>query len=270
MEIQFSYTNKEGKIQQASRFLPMAEAKNWDALYMSMEVQNIYGKRQTKPGKKGYWKKTSAGTREQMKDGWTRYTNTPVTVNGLQDYLLDIYFSRKDTNDRDTTAITGTIGSTNFHNALVAVANGFLTVDSNYIRSAEGRGSTPGLSYGSQFTRYFGPEGVSVKLGLNAMYDDRMYCKRMHPQYTNFPIDSARLTFANLGRSGGEQNLMMLKVKDTFRWGYRSGTHSPTGPVKGGSVSALTAGYSVFCEGTSGMWIKDVSQTGEYILDYEY
>jgi hypothetical protein len=191
-----------------------------------MEAQMVYGKKQTRPAKSGYWKKTGAGLREQLKDSWVRYTNSPITVNALQEYLMDIYFTRKDADQRETTAITGTLGSVNFHNALVAIANGFLTVDTHWIRSSEGRGSTPGLAYGAQYTRYTGPEGIAIKLGLNAMYDDRTYCKRMHPQYPNFPIDSARYTFLDFENNGGDNNIMMLKIKDTFRWGYRAGTHT--------------------------------------------
>lgn len=46
-------------------------------------------------------------------------------------------------------------------------------------------------------------------------------------------------------------------------------TVGPNGPVQGGQVSALKAGYDVFCEGTAGIWIKDVTRTGELIYDYE-
>lgn len=210
------------------------------------------------------------GIRQQLAGSWIRYTNTPPTVNFFQDYLMDIYFSRKDSDMRDTTAITGTVGSINFHNALVAIANGFLTVDTNYIRSAEGVGSTPGLAYGAQFTRYFGAEGVALKLGKNAMYDDRRYCGRMHPQYPNFPVDSSRITFMDFENDGKRQNVMLLKEKDTFRWGYRIGTHGPNGPIQGQNVTALKAGYDVFVEGTAGVVIFDVSRCGEIIEDFEY
>jgi hypothetical protein len=60
----------------------------------------------------------------------------------------------------------------------------------------------------------------------------------------------------------GDSNIMLLKRKDTFRWGYLAGTHTPTGPVKGGAVSILKAGYDVFCEGSAGLWIKDVTRCG--------
>lgn len=271
--VEFGYTDRNGKTQMAKRFLPMAEAKMWDELYQGMEVQMVYGKRSTQPGKQKYWIKTGSGMREQLKDSWLKYYNGTLTVNLMREYLMDIFFARKSETDRAVTGITGTIGSLNFHDALVAASNGFLTVDSHYIRSAQSGSDTPGLAFGAQFTRYTGPEGIIIDLNKNDMYDSREYCGRLHPQYPNKPIDSARISFLDFAGGSdvsGDSNIMMLKVKDTFRWGYHSGTHTPTGPVKGGQVMALKAGYDVFAEGSAGLWIKDVTRCGELIYDYDY
>lgn len=273
LAVEFMFTDRNGKSQKVSRFLPMAEAKMWDELYQSMEVNMIYGKRSTQPGKAKYFTKTGSGLREQLKDSWIKYYNGALSVALLREYLMDIFFARKNEVDRGVKAVTGTLGSINFHEALVAIANGFLTVDSNFIRPIPSNTDTPHLAYGAQFTRYTGPEGIVIDINKNEMYDKREYCGRMHPQYPNKPIDSARMTFLDFaaGMDGsGDSNIMMLKVKDTFRYGFRSGTHSPTGPVKGGSVSALKAGYDVFTEGSAGLWIKDVTRCGEVIYDFDY
>lgn len=92
----------------------------------------------------------------------------------------------------------------------------------------------------------------------------------MHPQYPEFPIDSLRMTFMDFGMSGASNNIQMLKVKDTYRWGYVAGTHEPTGPVKGGRAGALKAGYDMFTEGTAGIMITDVTRCGELVMDVEY
>lgn len=68
-----------------------------------------------------------------------------------------------------------------------------------------------------------GPEGIEVTVVKNPLYDSRRYQKRMHPQYPDVPIDSFRMTFLDFGSSGGENNIMMLKVKDTFSWGHTVG-----------------------------------------------
>lgn len=186
---------------------------------------------------------------------------------------MDIFFARKNETERAVKTITGTLGSIFFHDALVAVANGFLTVDSHYIREIPSNVDTPHLAYGAQFTRYTGPEGIVIDVNKNDMYDSLEYCGRRHPQYTNRPIDSARMTFLDFAGGAdmsGDGNIMMLKRKDTFRWGYLAGTWTPSGPVKGGAVSVLKAGYDVFCEGSAGLWIKDVTRCGEVIYDFEY
>lgn len=268
LKIEFMYT-VDGKTTKATRFLPMAEAKMWDTLHRSMEAQLVYGKKQTQAGPDGYWTKTGPGMRQQLRDSWVQYYNGPLSISDLKDYLLDIFITRKDEQQRRTVAMTGTLGAQLFHDALVALSNGFLKVDTTWINKIASPVETPHLAYGAQFTRYNGPHGVTIDLMVNSQYDSREYCKRMHPQYPNLPVDSARYTFMDFGTSEGVNNIQMLKVKDTYRWGYVSGTHTPTGPVKGGQAGALKAGYDMFCEGTAGLWIKDITRCGEYIWDFD-
>lgn len=267
--IDFLYTDpKTGKEKVVKSFLPMAEAKMNDELYMGMEAQMTYGKRQTKEAVYSkYWIKTGPGLRQQLRDGWIQYYNGPLTVDLLKEYLLDIFFSREDEENRKVVAMTGTLGSLMFHDMLASEASGFLTVDNHFVRTKDARMNH--LSFGAQFTHYVGPEGIEVSLIKNPMYDSRKYNKRMHPEYTDKPIDSSRMTFLDFGSSGEDNNIMMLTVKDTYRWGYTVGTHGPTGPVKGGQAGVLKAGYEMFTEGTAGLWIKDVTRCGEIILDTE-
>lgn len=268
--VEFFYTDDKGNTKKADRFMPMAESRMWDAFYRSMEAQLTYGKKQTTQGKDKYWIKTGPGMREQLKDSWIEYYNGPLTVSGLKDYLFDIFFAREDETNRAVVAMTGTLGSIMWHDALSAIANGFLTVDTHFIDKIASPTETPHLAYGAQFTRYRGPEGIVVDLVKNPMYDSREYCGRMHPQFPNVPIDSARFTFLDLGSSGGENNINMLKQEGTFSHGYTVGTVGPNGPVQGGQVGALKAGYDVFAQGSAGLWIKDVTRCGEYIYDFEY
>lgn len=270
LDFSISWTDMDGKMHTGKSFLAMAESKMWDELYTSMEAQLTYGKKQTQPGPDKFWNKTGAGMREQLKDSWIEYYNGPLTVNRLKDYLMDIFFTRENETSRKVVGMTGTLGSLMFHDALVAVANGFLTVDSNYIEKVASPVVTPHLAYGAQFTRYRGPEGICVDLIKNPLYDSRKYCKRMHPNYPEYPIDSARITFLDFGSVGGEKNISMVKVKDTFYWGYVPGSWTPTGPVKGGPAGAHKNGYTAFTGGTAGLWIKDVTRCGELILSYEY
>jgi hypothetical protein len=157
-----------------------------------------------------------------------------------------------------------------FHEALVSVANSFLTVDTHFIDAVASPVTTPHLAYGAQFTRYRGPESICVDLIKNPMYDNLEFCKRTHPLYPGKPVDSARFTFLDLGSSEGENNIQMLKEKDSFSHGVVLGTVGPNGPIKGGVGSARKAGYDVWVQGSHGLWIKDVTRCGEYVYSYEY
>lgn len=266
----FMASDGNGNSKVYKSFMPYYEARMWDELYKSMEVQMVYGKKQTQPGKDKYWIKTGPGMREQLRDSWIEYYNGPLTVSALKDYLFDIFYSREDETNRAVTAMTGTLGSMLWHDALAAIANGFLTVDTHFINAVASPTQTPHLAYGAQFTRYNGPEGIVVDIVKNPMYDSREFCKRMHPQYPNIPIDSARFTFLDFGSSGSDNNIMMLKMKDSFKHGYTVGLVGPNGPVQGGQVTSLKNGYDVGAQGSAGFWIKDVTRCGEYIYDYEY
>jgi hypothetical protein len=266
--VEFMYTNpRTNKEEKISKFLPMAEAKMHDELYMSMEAQMWFGKKSHKQGHKGYWIKTGPGLREQLRDGWVETYNSVLTTERLKNYLMSIFFSRVDEQNRKVVAMTGTLGALMFHDMLASESSSFLTVDTNWIQKLSE--NPRHLSYGAQFTHYQGPEGIEVTLMKNPMYDSRKYSKRNHPLYPEFPIDSMRFTFLDFGTTGGENNIQMLKVKDTYRWGYTVGTVGPMGPVKGGQAGALIAGYDMFTEGTGGIVMFDATRGGELIFDFE-
>ena len=151
--VKFLYTDMNGKTTEANRFLPMAEAKMWDELYKSMEAQLVYGKKQTIMGPDGYPVRTGAGLRQQLKDSWQEYYNGPLSVSDLKDFLLDIFVTRKNEQSRKTVAVTGTLGAQLFHDALVAVSNGFLTVDTHFVNKVASNVDTPHLAYGKHGCR---------------------------------------------------------------------------------------------------------------------
>jgi hypothetical protein len=269
--MEFNYETESGETKTANKFLPMAEAKMHDTLMRSMEAQMVYGKKQTRAAADGYWIKTGAGIREILKDSWQEYYNGALTTNRLKNFLLKIFFTRKDEGDRAVTFMTGTYGSIAFHNMLSAEARSFLTVDTMFVNKVSGGASTgtPHLAYGAQFTRYNGPEGIVVDVTKNAFYDDRTYCKRSHPFYPNVPIDSFRMTVLDFGESQGQKNIQMISVKDTYINGYVAGTYTPSGPVTSGAMGSAKAGYSLHTAGTMGVILRDPSRCGELILSVD-
>lgn len=153
LAIDFLYTDPmTGKENVVNKFLPLAEAKMHNELLQSMEVQMWLGKKQTKASADGYWKKTGPGVRQQLQDSWIEYYNGALTVNRLKDYLMDIFFSRVDEQNRKITAVTGTLGSIAFHDALASEASSFLTVDTHFTTGNDSRN----LEFGGQYTKYRG------------------------------------------------------------------------------------------------------------------
>lgn len=268
--VDFLVTDASGRESKVSKFLPFYEARMWEVFYKSMEVQMLLGKKSNSPDTSGYMIKTGSGLREQLKDGWTEAYSTPLTVARLRDYLMSIFFARNDVQNRRIRVITGTLGAMMFHEAISAVASGFLTVDTNWIQSAPSVGSTPGLAFGAQYVRYNAPQGIVVELTVNPFYDSVEFCNRYHPQYPAYPIDSARMTFLDFAMQGGESNISMLRVKDTFTHGVVRGLVGPNGVAKGNEISGLVNSYTVGVQGSMGLFIRDVTLTGELIFDYDY
>ena len=256
-----------GKVKVSDKFMPVAQAKLEDQLYKDMEYQMWKGEKTTSiDPTTGRMKKTGPGIRQQLRDGWTQYYNGALTESMLYDYLDAIFFSRVSQGQRKITAMTGSMGAIAFHNLLATSASSFLTVDTNYIQRV-GKEGARHLSYGAQFTHYQGLNGIEVDLIINPLYDSALFCKTMHPIYTNKPIDSWRMTFLDFGESEGEDNIRMLTVKDTRRYGWIEGTINYKGqPIKGGAMQNKVAGVEFVSEGQAGINVVDVSRCGELIL----
>jgi len=183
----------------------------------------VYGKKQTKDSTSGYWKKTMSGMQEQLEGSWREFYNGPLTTTRIRDFLMSIFFAREDFENRATTGMSGSLAALLLHDALASEASSFLTVDSHFTEQVGSLNGTPHLGFGAQYTRYRGPNGISLDLVMNPMYDNRKYNKTPHPQFPDIPQESARMTFLNLGSSGKDKNMMMLKVKDSFSHGVRLG-----------------------------------------------
>jgi hypothetical protein len=272
--VEFQYENMEGKKTSVSRFMPMVEAKLYDELYKSIEAQLTYGTKSTiAETANKYVKRTGPGLRQQLSDGWVEYYSGSLTTKRLQDYLMSIYHTRVNESNRDTVAMTGSMGKFLFHQMLQGEARTFFTVDTNYIQKVANPSgsSTQGLKYGAEFVEYAGPLGVNVKLTHNPNYDSRNFCRIAHPTNPIYTIDSMRMTFMDFTKTGGESNIQMLKLKDYYKDFIVLGSHGPNGPITGGgTVSVAIAGYSKHVDDSAGIVVFDASRCGELIFDTEY
>ena len=276
LSVPFKWRDKAtGSVKTSNKFMMMAEAKMHEELAASKEYAMWLGHRFTKLDANGYVKRMGPGLRQQMQDGWIHRYSGALTERMLQEYLMDIFFSRLTQGDRKVRAMSGTGGSMIFHDLLAASASSFLTVDSNYIQKTNSKGITNELRYGAQFTKYVGLEGVEVELWYNPLYDSLKFSKRRHPQYPDRPLDSYRMTFLDFGNTTVNNmpadNVRMLKLKNYSGYGYEEGLINRAGLPKQGEVvsNSRFAGVSFFVDDSAGVNLVDPTRGGELILDFE-
>jgi hypothetical protein len=275
LAVPYTYMDKNGKKKSGNKFMMMAQAKMYDELEMSKEYALWLGQKYTSMDDNGYVKRMGPGLRQQMQDGWIQRYSGALTEKMLQEYLMDIFFSRLSQGERKVKAMTGTSGSIIFHDLLAASASSFLTVDSNYVQKTSNGPTSNNLQYGAQFTKYIGVEGLEVEVWYNPLYDSLKYSKRKHPQYKDRPLDSYRMTFLDFGTTYSEgipkDNIRMLKLKNYYGYGWKEGIIDYMGnPKKGESVTDHNlAGVVFYADDSAGINVIDPTRCGELILDFE-
>lgn len=252
--------DSEGKVYKDYKWLKYAESEYWIQWYKEKERILWYGQMANGvAGANGRAARTGPGVQELLKDSHVHVYNT-LTEDLIREYLLDIFFGRVDMSNRDIVAYTGEYGMLAFHQAMSNASAPFLTVDSKFI-TGEGRN----LAFGGQFVKYIGPNGITLTLRHNPLYDDREINHIMHPSL-QVPVESMRFTFLDFGNAGGEANIKYVSKKNGYKLGYVSGLQTPYGPNKGGLMSNAKDAYTMIVHDQCGIQIDDVTRCGELIL----
>jgi len=250
----------EGKVYKDYKWLKYAEAEYWIQWHKEKERILWYGQMSNNvAGANGRAARTGPGVQELLKDSHVHVYNT-LTETLIREYLLDIFFGRVDMSNRNIVAYTGEYGMLAFHQAMSDASAPFLTVDSKFI-SGEGRD----LAFGGQFVKYIGPNGITLTLRHNPLYDDREINHIIHPSL-QVPVESMRFTFLDFGNAGGEANIKYVHKKNGYKLGYVSGLQTPYGPNKGGLMSNAKDAYTMIVHDQCGVQIDDVTRCGELIL----
>ena len=250
----------EGKVYKDYKWLKYAEAEYWIQWHKEKERILWYGQMANGvAGANGRAARTGPCVQELLKDSHVHVYNT-LTETLIREYLLDIFFGRVDMSNRNIVAYTGEYGMLAFHQAMSDASAPFLTVDSKFI-SGEGRD----LAFGGQFVKYIGPNGITLTLRHNPLYDDREINHIIHPSL-QVPVESMRFTFLDFGNAGGEANIKYVHKKNGYKLGYVSGLQTPYGPNKGGLMSNAKDAYTMIVHDQCGVQIDDVTRCGELIL----
>lgn len=179
-------------------------------------------------GKSGGAIKTGAGLFEQMEVANVMFYNT-FSLKLIEDALYELSASKLGMNDRVFVMKTGERGAIQFHKEVLKTISGWtmFMLDNNSIRVIEKTQSklhSNALSAGFQFVEYKAPNGVTLKLDVDPMYDDVVRNKILHPN--GGPAYSYRYDIFYIGEMD-QPNIFKCKIKGQeeirgYQWGLRN------------------------------------------------
>ena len=205
------------------------------------------------------------GIEEYLEDSHIQHYNH-LTMRMFEEYLMDIYYSRKKPGERPTVVgLTGDYGLKNVHEAGSEWMKENGIVKNIEFLSANDNASytNVGVSVGFQITKLNLINGISVEFMHNTLNDDRTLFSAIDP-LTGYPERSQRITFLDLAGDGGA-NVKIVKKKGGFAFGYYEGLYGPLGPNKSGKISHPGAWYEMHINDVFGVQISDVTKCGELI-----
>lgn len=218
-------------------------------------------------GKSGNVIKMGDGIRAQMSVGNTRYY-TKFSLKTLEDALFELSESKLDYSDRTFVIETGSRGAVQFHKAVLDVVSGWTVfqylggnaANPAIISKTSSKLHDNALSAGFQFVEYKAPNGLTIKIDVNPLYDDQVRNKIMHPN--GGVAESYRYDIMCIGTTE-EPNIQLAKVrgKEEYR-GYMWGLRNPfTGGMNNPYMSYPEDSAQIHKMATLGVFILDPTRT---------
>lgn len=176
-------------------------------------------------GKSGEVIRMGDGLFAQMEVANTMYYNT-FSIKLIEDALYELCAAKLDWRDRTFILRTGERGAALFNKAVRDTVSGWTNFTLNgdalgVVRKTSSPLHVNALAAGYQFTEYQAPNGVTLKLEVDAFYDDPVHNKIQHP--LGGPASSYRFDIMDIG-SMDQPNIFLCKIKgqDEIR-GYEPG-----------------------------------------------
>jgi hypothetical protein len=167
--------------------------------------------------------KTGSGIIEQMNSSNVDYYSD-FDIEWLTERLLDLSVGKIKTANRNVVLRTGEWGAYQFHKSMESHVSLYTPLDDTSRVSKSGNDMT----YGGQFKRFVGPNGVIVNLMIESMYDDYEMNKIMHPSGKGLASSYTYDIFALGTDNEGDPNIQLCYVKgeEDIR-GYEPGLRDP-------------------------------------------
>ena len=182
-------------------------------------------------GKSGEVIRMGAGLFQQMEVNNTDFYNN-FSLKKIEDALYELSAANLDMKDRVFILKTGERGAAQFHKAALDTVSGWtafgLTTNADNIGMVR-RVNSPlhdnALSIGAQIVEFKAPNGVTVRVDVDPMYDDPVRNKIMHPN--GGPAYSYRYDIFDIGTMD-QPNIFKVAVKGqegdmtSYEWGFRN------------------------------------------------
>lgn len=182
-------------------------------------------------GKSGEVIRMGAGLFQQMEVNNTDFYNN-FSLKKIEDALYNLSAANLDMKDRVFILKTGERGAAQFHKAALDTVSGWtafgLTTNTDAIgmvRKVNSPLHDNALSIGAQIVEFKAPNGVTVRVDVDPMYDDPVRNKIMHPN--GGPAYSYRYDIFDIGTMD-QPNIFKVGVKGqvgdytSYEWGFRN------------------------------------------------
>ena len=251
-------------------WIKYAEAEYWQQWYRELEMGAWYSRTSNVQGGTGRSIYSGPGIQEQLEDSNIHYYSH-LSAKLLEEYVMDIFYSRiSPGKSRELKAYSGEYGILQFNRAMQDLMDkrGWTIANSNFspINKVSSDYNTNAYSIGMQFTKYVMPNGATLELVHNSLYDDRSIHGEIDP-VTGYPVESQRITFLDFAEGGDTSNIQMVEKQDSFKLGYVAGLQSPYGPTTNNKLMSHSGDYyEMHVQKQCGIHINDISRCGELIL----
>lgn len=260
-----------------SRFMAVLDAEAFNTLYQNVENTLMFGQQSSSlTSPEGHQILTASGLREQLESGWVYQHNGNLSLEEMEDWFDSIMKDKISEGEQRIVLSAGREFRKMFDRMIKADAKSFVTIDTMFLRKGDGFRD---LDYGSYFAHYKG-FSVDISVTENPAYDNREFCREMHPVRTNVPVDSWRADILDFGYSkaqgtGAEtDNICMVaesycdyNITYNGKWyGYHDGKSGM--PITDGGLGHAggISGYSILKEKSAGLMVADVTRCGSIYL----
>ena len=180
-------------------------------------------------GKSGEVIRMGAGLFQQMEVNNTDFYNN-FSLKKIEDALYELSAANLDMKDRVFILKTGERGAAQFHKAALDTISGWQAFTTNtdaigMVRKVNSPLHDNALSIGAQIVEFKAPNGVTVRVDVDPMYDDPVRNKIMHPN--GGPAYSYRYDIFDIGTMD-QPNIFKVAVAGqegdmtSYEWGFRN------------------------------------------------